>query len=546
MKRLCLCNLLCVFALLVFAQTTPVKNVIVMIPDGTSTSLLSVARWYQTYLDPSHATLAIDPYITGLVRTHSSDAPIGDSAPTTSCYMTGQPTQTGFVSTYPVKTSNDLVPIDAARAYQPQATLLEAAKFQLDKATGLVFTCEFPHATPADCAAHTYNRGKYKMIAKQMAYNKVDVVIGGGVSHLKDPERDFLKENGYQLYFDDWQGLRNCTAAPCWALFNESSMPYELERDPSTTPSLAEMTQKAIDLLSQKPNGFFMMVEGSKIDWAAHDNDAIAMVTDFLAFDQACKVALDFAEKDGNTLVVILPDHGNSAITLGNARAYSGYDKLSLQQLIEPLTNCKISNWSMAQKLKETETSQWPALFQEYYKMDLSETEIDYLTHAKDYDKSNYSKEERSHLGLSRLISQVVYGKTYIGFTTFGHTGENVFLAVYHPKGQTLTGCCSNVEVNHYLAEQMGLTQPLSSLTDELFVDHRKVFADYQYQIDSIAPYQYRLTAKYKKNTLVADSYTSYVTVNKKRYDLGSVMVYMPVNQTFYLPKELYRYLLLK
>src|SRR5574344_1030611 len=133
------------------AQQSKIKNVIVMIPDGTSTSLLSASRWYQWYLDSTCTHLNIDPLLCGLVKTHSSDAPIGDSAPTTSCYMTGQPTQTGFVSTYPVATQHDLVPVDAARAYQPQATLLEAAKQLQHKSTGLVFTCEFPHATPADC-----------------------------------------------------------------------------------------------------------------------------------------------------------------------------------------------------------------------------------------------------------------------------------------------------------------------------------------------------------------------------------------------------------
>ena len=77
----------------------PVKNVIVMIPDGTSLATVSIARWLQWYQDPSKPKLNIDPYLCGTVRTHSSNAPIGDSAPTTSCYMTGQPSRTGYVST---------------------------------------------------------------------------------------------------------------------------------------------------------------------------------------------------------------------------------------------------------------------------------------------------------------------------------------------------------------------------------------------------------------------------------------------------------------
>lgn len=547
MKKFFLCNLLFLFVIALFAQTVPVKNVIVMIPDGTSTSLLSVARWYQTYQNARASSLNIDPYMVGMVRTHSSDAPIGDSAPTTTCYMTGQPSQTSFVSTYPVQTDHDLVPVDASRAYQPMATLLEAAKWQKDKATGLVFTCEFPHATPADCAAHTYNRGAYKMIAPQMVHNKVDVVIGGGVSYLDTACQRYLKDQGYSIFLDDVQGLRNCHAAPCWSLFDKSSMAYEMERDPKTTPSIAEMTEKAIELLSANPNGFFLMVEGSKVDWAAHDNDAMAAITDFLAFDEACKVALDFAKKDGNTLVLILPDHGTASITVGNAKSNSGYDKLSLKQIMDPMKDYKLSLWTMAEKVKAADTSEWRSLFKTFFNIDLSEAEIQYLNTARDYKKSSVPEEQRkSNLYMSRMLSQVIYGRTYVGFTTFGHTMENVFLAAYHPRGEEPKGVITNVQVNQYLADQMGLEKSLAEMTDELYVDARQVFADYQMQIDSLAPYNYRMTVKNKKTTLVADSYTSYVTVNKKKYDLSSVMVYMPINKTFYVPKELIRYLFLK
>ena len=226
MKRFVLYSLLNITLLCAMAQPKPIKNVILMIPDGTSTSLLSAARWYQTYLDSTQTTLNIDPYVCGLVRTHSSDAPIGDSAPTTSCYVSGMPSQTGFVSTYPVATDHDLVPVDAARAYQPLATVLEAAKMLKHKSTGLVFTCEFPHATPADCSAHTYSRGKYGMIAPQMAHNHLDVVMGGGVKYLSENLQNDLKATGYQIYLDDIQGFRNCAKTPVWALFGETSMPY--------------------------------------------------------------------------------------------------------------------------------------------------------------------------------------------------------------------------------------------------------------------------------------------------------------------------------
>lgn len=545
MKRFALCNLLIFILITSFGQMNPVKNVIVMIPDGVATGLLSAARWYQYYMDSTQTALNIDPYIRGLVRTHSSDAPIGDSAPTTSCYMTGQPSQTGFIATYPVHTDHDLVPIDAAHAYQPLATLLEAAKQLQHKATGLVFTCEFPHATPADCAAHTYNRSDYGMIAPQMVYNKVDVLIGGGTACLNESEKMFLQENGYRILLDDYAQMRNCHQGPMWALFDSYSMPYEMERTPAITPSLAEMTQKALELLAQNQNGFFLMVEGSKVDWAAHDNDAKAAIIDFLAFDEACGVALDFARKNGETVVFVIPDHGTGALTIGNARSNHNYDRLSLTELMQPVDSFKLSTWTMSDKMKATETSAWPALFEQYYHISVSDADINYLQSARDYKKSSLPAANRKHNeSLSKMLGQFLYAKTYFGFTSFGHTGENVFMAVYHPQDDVLYGCPTNVQVNEYLCRQMNLTDSLPILTDRIYADHHRVFANCrEVRIDSLAPHQYRLHVKNGKNTLTADSYTNYVIVNREKIELSSVIVYMPINKTFYLPKQLSQYL---
>lgn len=515
-----------------------------MITDGTSTGLLSAARWYQTYLDSSQTALLIDPYICGLVRTHSSDAPIGDSAPTTSCYVTGQPSQTGFISTYPVATDHDLVPVDATKAYQPLATLLEAAKMLQHKSTGLVFTCEFPHATPADCSAHTYARGKYGMIAPQMAHNHLDVVFGGGVNYLTPELQNDLKAENYSVFLDDINGFRSCSKTPLWALFGKSSMPYTLETDRAKYPSLAEMTRKAIGMLSQNPNGFFLMVEGSMVDWAAHENDAKNALIEFLEFDKACGEAIDFAKKDGETVVIILPDHGTGALTVGNAKSNHGYDKLSLKQIMSTIDDYKLSTWTMREKLVNADTTEWPQLFETYFGFTPQPSEITYLTTAHDYDKSPLSKEERrANLSMSKMLSQILYGRTYFGFTTFGHTMENVFLAVYHPDGDILSGCPTNIDVFKYMARQMDLTDKLDGLTNEIYTDHKTVFDGFDIKIDSLDKYKYRLTVKNKKNTLVAESYNNYVMVNKQRVNLESVIVYMDKNNTFYLPRQLRQYL---
>ena len=547
MKRLFFTKVLLFLILFAFSQHKPIKNVILMIPDGTSTSLLSAARWYQTYLDSSQTTLNIDPYICGLVRTNSSDAPIGDSAPTTSCYVSGQPTQTAFVSTYPVATDQDLIPIDATRAYQPLATVLEASKILHGKSTGLVFTCEFPHATPADCSAHSYSRGRYSMIIPQMVHNHLDVVMGGGVKYLSEKYQEDLKAENYSVYIDDIDGFRTCKRMPVWALFGETSMPYTLEANANKMPSLAEMTVKALELLSKNDKGFFLMVEGSKVDWAAHDNDAKNAMIELLEFDKACGEAFEFAKKNGETVVIVLPDHGTGSVTVGNTKSNSGYDKLSLKEIMSPIDNYKLSNWTMSEKMKEVDTAEWPQLFDTYFGFIPQRSEISYLSTARDYNKSYLSKEQRkTNLSLTKMLSQVLYGRTYFGFTTFGHTIENVFLAIYHPENDILTGCPTNVDIFNYLCKQMNLTDKMHNLTEEIFTPHTIVFEGFDIKIDSLDKEDFRLTVKNKKNTLLAESYANYVLVNNQRVDLESVIVYMDKKNTFYLPKKLRSYLEVK
>ena len=165
MKRIIQTFILIFFVGLISAQEVrPTKNLIVMIPDGASLSVLSASRWLKVYRNEG-PRLHIDPYLTGTVTTFSSNAPIGDSAPTTSTYMTGVPQQAGNVAIYPIADpENDLVKLNPDSAYQPLVTILEAMQMEQNKAAGLVVTCEFPHATPADCSSHYYSRSNYKRL----------------------------------------------------------------------------------------------------------------------------------------------------------------------------------------------------------------------------------------------------------------------------------------------------------------------------------------------------------------------------------------------
>ncbi|NDW09482.1 alkaline phosphatase [Dysgonomonas sp. 520] len=545
MKKFSISFLLLVLACsLGFAQqyrkpVKPVKNVILMIPDGTSIDVVSAARWYQILNNPDSKSLNIDPYMCGTVITFSSDAPIGDSAPTMSAYMTGMPQQAGNISIYPLASQGkDLVDVDSAKTYQPLATILEAAKYQKNKATGLVVTVEFPHATPAACASHYYNRNKYSVIAPQMAYNNLDVMFGGGNDYVSEDMRKHFSNTGTILIQDDVEAFRTSTGSEkMWALFGKKHQPNDLDRDPSKVPSLAEMTHLAIERLSKHEDGFFLMVEGSKVDWAAHANDAVGCITEFLAFDEAVGVAMDFAKKDGETAVVILPDHGNSGLTIGE-RNCKGYTKLSLADLFGTVSKYKKSAYGMEEVLRAHSPNQYKSLFKEYMDIDLTEQELKLLLSSKDMNVEDYMdvKHDKSLVG---TIVDIMNSRTCFGFTTGGHTGEEVFLAAYHPQGDLPIGVNRNTEINQYLADLADLQTPLSDMTKEVYVKHQEVFAGMNYVIHDKESNFPVLIVKKGKNKLEIPAFKSVASLNGNPFDLKSVIVYVDKNETFYVPLEL-------
>lgn len=527
-------------ACLVAQEVRPVKNVIVMIPDGTSVGVYSAARWYKFY-NKMGDRLFIDPYFTGTVTTHSSNAPIGDSAPTSSTYATGILQKTGNVAIHPeADPGNDIYPVDASRTYQPAATVLEAAKMLKNKAVGLVFTCEFPHATPADFSAHHYNRGAYKFLAPQMAYQNMDVVFGGGNSILTDDIINHFKENGTRLIQNDRKALLDYDGeGKVWALFGDKALPYSMDRNPDQVPSIAEMTAKALELLSRKEEGFFLMVEGSQVDWAAHANDAVAMITEYLAFDEAVGEVMKFAEKDGNTAVVIMSDHGNSGLTIGS-RSCPGYDKLSIEQLFGTVSNYKLSANGLEAILVNCKPDQIKAEFKKYTGIDITDEELQTLLSSKNYKESDYTKVGTSN-NMAHNIVNIMNSRTCFGFTTGGHTGEETLLASYHPQGDILRGNVRNVEVNAYLQKLLGLDRPLQQLSDEIFARHTDVFTGEKIKVtvDKKDPDFPVLTVKKGKNILEVKAFSSVAKLNGKPFDMGSVAVYIDKNDTFYLPKAL-------
>ena len=510
-----------------------------MIPDGTSIGVLSAARWFQIY-NGSNDHLAVDPYFCGLVKTYSSNAPVVDSAPAMSAYMTGMPQKVNNISIYPEQdTIQDIYPVsgDPERTYQPLATVLEGAKYELGKAVGIVATVEFPHATPGATAAHHTSRYEYQEIARQMAHNNIDVVFAGGVNYMQDDMQNHLQNQGAVVYKNDIDAFRKFNGNErVWALFCDTNLPYDLDRDTTQVPSLSEMTQKAIERLSKEDKGFFLMVEGSQVDYAAHANDAIGCITEFLAFDKAVRVALDFALKNGETTVIILPDHGNSGFVVGNYN-FHDYARRGIQEVFEPLSNYQKTARGLEAILLKSKPEDFRNIFKHYTSIDLTDDELTLLLHSKNYTEGDYMQVSNNE-NLASSIARIMNSKTYIGFSSGGHTSEDVFLAAYHPKNEIPAGLNTNVEINNYLCDAIGLHSTLNELTQKLYSKHTQVFADWKYSI-SEKDGKTTLEAKKGRKRISIPANSSIVYINGKPLETGSLIVYMKQNNTFYLPENL-------
>lgn len=281
-----------------------VKNVILLIGDGMGLAQTSLARL--TVMAPDER-LHLERFpVTGVQLTHSHDKLVTDSAASGTALACGIKTDNGIISQDP----------DGVK----YVTVLEAAKEE-GLRTGLVVTSTITHATPASFAGHNKTRKDEIGIAVDMAENRVDVMLGGGRGVFLPKKQGGLREDGRNLLkemTDDGYAFV-ATAAELEACDSERLVGL-FQMEEMTTfapePTLEAMTRKALGALGKSSDGFFLMVEGSQIDWAAHANNQDNLVKQVLTFDLAVKAATDFAVEDGQTLVVVCADHETGALSV--------------------------------------------------------------------------------------------------------------------------------------------------------------------------------------------------------------------------------------
>jgi alkaline phosphatase len=279
------------------------QNVILLIGDG-----MGVAQIYAG-LTANKGPLHIEQaQFIGLHKTNSASHYITDSGAGGTALAIGQKTYNGAIGV-----SADSV---------PQETILESAE-KRGLATGLVSTSSITHATPASFIAHQKSRSLDTDIAADFLKTDIDVFIGGGAKFFKSGPggRNLvadLEQKGYQVRYT-WQEAMQVTQGKLAALTAEEHNP---KFSKGRGDMLPQSTAKAISLLKTNKKGFFLMVEGSQIDWGGHDNDLQYVIDETIDFDKACGEALRFAQADGQTLVIITADHecGGLAITGGDLK----------------------------------------------------------------------------------------------------------------------------------------------------------------------------------------------------------------------------------
>jgi alkaline phosphatase len=511
------------------------EKVIVLMFDGAGAGTSTVARWYKG------GDLHVDRMYVSAVRTYGSNSLITDSAPAATAFACGVKSADKFVGVMPDEItipSSQSVPAD--QKFRPVASVLEGARLA-GKATGLVATSNIQHASPAGYSAHTHNRGDYLEIAEQQVYGDIDVVLGGGGQYLLPVSLGGRRTDGENLvqelqgrgfaYVTTRDELEAFSGRKVWGMFATDSMYYELDRPrfAPDEPSLGEMTARAIEILNRDPDGFFLFVEGSKVDWANHANDPVGSVTDFLAFDEAVGKALDFAARDGHTLVLVFADHATGGMSLGNASTSSTYSKLPLTAVVPPLKAARLTGEGVELALgtDRSESNVREVLEEDYGIADLTADEVSQIQAAP----AGY---------MNGVVGPMISRRSCIGWTTTGHTGEDIPLWYFGL--ETPMKVIENTRIAHLCAERMGFD--LSEVTDKLYREAGELFATLgaSVAIDQTDPANKALVvtkgSKSARLPFAKDILTITDGSRQKTHPMKGVTVYASRSGKVYVPKQ--------
>ncbi|EPQ29584.1 uncharacterized protein PFL1_02803 [Pseudozyma flocculosa PF-1] len=475
-------------------------NVIQLISDGFGPASETFTRSYLQSKDKTNWTveLPLDKFLVGNVRTRSTDSLVTDSAASATAYSCG------------LKSVNAYIGVDTEK--KPCGTVLEAAKAK-GYNVALVSTSRITHATPASYSAHVDDRDAEDEIANQQIGNyllgkQVDILWGGGRRHflpnttspgIRTDGKDLVaqaKSEGWtyvsnKMEFDTFQGGKN-VSFPSLGLFTASHMSYEIDRNATEEPSLKEMALTALTALAQADAPYFIMIEGARIDHAAHNNDPIGHVHDILAYNEMVEAVTEWMDEqakqdaEDETVLFSVADHECGGLTLGLERredeeAFYGWfpDVLFNATHSTEYLAGQIGKYMKANNI----TTGTPALF-DYIK---NEVVIKSLGVADVQDDEVQRAVDLAALGsdaavpLTVWLSSILNWRAHLGWSTTGHSGVDVNLyfhesplasknkkkvSAYRSRRDSVTGSHENTWIGQWIAKYLDLD--LQSITKKL------------------------------------------------------------------------------
>jgi alkaline phosphatase len=476
---------------------TKAKYVFLMIGDGMALPQRNAAEIFlaagRDATKPGIVRLAMNELpAQGMCTTYSTNSLITDSAAAATAFACGEKTKSGVIAMDP-----------NGERKLPIITQLAKAS---GRKIGIVSSVSIDHATPAAFYSHAAGRSVYYEIALQLASSGFDYFAGGGLKKPKGDKGDqpdafeAIEKAGYVITRtrDDFLKL-NASSGKILAinpvLDRDKALSYEVDRKDGEI-TLAEFTTKGIELLDN-PNGFFMMVEGGKIDWACHANDAVASIRDTVAFDDAVRVALDFCKKHPDeTLVVVLGDHETGGMSIGFAGTQydTFFSKLRFQKGSYIAFDAFLDGYKKTHSPETAKFDDIAATVTEFFGFRFLPDEkiVDLESKAKGGDRAaaqelelavkpremkdiraafaqtmkgakERSSDEETYLlygeyePLTICLTHILNRKAGIGWTTYAHTGVPVPVSAIGVGQETFNGYYDNTDVHAKMKAAMGL-----------------------------------------------------------------------------------------
>ncbi|ACA88392.1 alkaline phosphatase [Shewanella woodyi] len=398
--------------------TTPSvpKNIVIMIGDGMGPAYTSAYRYYKNNPDTEEIEQTVfDRLLVGSASTYPAKISgyVTDSAAAATALATG------------IKSYNGAVSVDIHK--RPITTIMEQAK-KRGLATGIAVTSQINHATPAAFLTHNESRRNYDEIAKSLLNTDTDVMLGGGKRYFPAKLIQQFEAKGYQ-YLSDFSQLETASSPKVIGLFADVQLPWAINE--RGAHKLSKMTSKALELLSKNQDGFVLLVEGSLIDWAGHNNDIVTAMAEMDEFANAIEVVEQYARQHNDTLMLVTADHNTGGLSIGAEGEYIWKTDI-------------INGVSTSPDVIATRALKYD----------------DWQTKVSDALGFKLSQNEETQLSLARMqgvevmttaIKNLIDTRSFTGWTTGGHTGVDVQIFASGPASTLFSGFQDNTDIANKL-----------------------------------------------------------------------------------------------